>query len=558
MAAWKGLLFAALFVFIAFAILNPNPFGNNPDIIFDESYFLTSALSAIEHTTLPGWDFPASGTYYGGPQTYLDTAVLVPVVGAVLALSDFSVTVAKIWVASNTGELLYILRLVSGVGALATLIFFFFYFKRREIPRPLALSLVLFLFLLLSNVLVIEFLHTAKVWAFYIIMVAAASAVFIANEYYLSRLNTPFMRTERYTALLVWSGVLVFFQSYVGVFSIALLTLYALLLRHISVHDLSGHLRRYWYLIVLFALTQISFLYQGYKISGNFSDVSTKTAEGTIDWATRLGKPLLFAFQSQPLVILYVAGVLALLFLALQKRAFFDTPRKRMYLVIACVHPVLVYVIFHVIIGFDILPRYAILLTLACAFSAAILMSELGAKAATVALCLGGVLFLAVGVQAITLYWQPSSETVLLRTIMQNYNTPDTAFIVDHSARRLTLPVNTGSLDLLDDERRQMSRFAFLLQNRERLPASEFKPLTATAYRPEQEAAYIAQLSGTHSVWMVRTLCTERCSAGETAAGTCFEINMNACEKMPHEINTLPEFLGATQLGYSYVVRKVR
>ena len=109
------------------------------------------------------------------------------------------------------------------------------------------------------------------------------------------------------------------FQSYVGVFSIALLTLYALLLRHISVHDLLGHLRRYWYLIVLFALTQISFLYQGYKISGNFSDVSTKTAEGTIDWATRLGKPLLFALQSQPLVILYVAGVLAILFLALPK-----------------------------------------------------------------------------------------------------------------------------------------------------------------------------------------------------------------------------------------------
>ena len=228
---------------------------------------------------------------------------------------------------NNTGELLYILRLVSGVGALATLLFFSFYFKKREIRGPLALSLVLFLFLLLSNVLVIEFLHTAKVWVFYIIMVAAMSAVFIANEYYLSRLNTPFMRTERYTALLVWSGVLVFFQSYVGVFSIALLTLYALLLRHISVHDLLGHLRRYWYLIVLFALTQISFLYQGYKISGNFSDVSTKTAEGTIDWATRLGKPS-FALQSQPLVILYVAGVLAIPFLALSKRAFFDTRGK--------------------------------------------------------------------------------------------------------------------------------------------------------------------------------------------------------------------------------------
>ena len=144
-----------------------------------------------------------------------------------------------------------------------------------------------------------------------------------------------------------------------------------------------------------------------------------------------------------------------------------------MYLAIACAHPVLVYVIFHVIIGFDILPRYAILLTLACAFSAAILMSELGTKAAVAALALSGMLFLAVGVQAITLYWQPSSETVLLQTIIRNYNTSDTAFIVDHSARRLTLPVNADSLDLLDEERRQMSRFVFLLQNRDRLPASD-------------------------------------------------------------------------------------
>ena len=158
-------------------------------------------------------------------------------------------------------------------------------------------------------------------------------------------------------------------------------------------------------------------------------------------------------------------------------------------------------------------------------------MSELGTKAAVAALALSGMLFLAVGVQAITLYWQPSSETVLLQTIIRNYNTSDTAFIVDHSARRLTLPVNADSLDLLDEERRQMSRFVFLLQNRDRLPASDFKPLTATAYRAEQEAAYIAQLSDTHSIWMVRTLCTKRCGAGEVAAGTCFEINMNACEK---------------------------
>ena len=283
MTVLKNVFFGGLFVFIAFAVLNPNPFGNNPDIIWDESYFLTSSLSAIDNKTLPGWDFPASGAYYGGPQTYIDPAVLVPVLGTVIATSDFSVTAAKIWTAQNTGELLHILRLVSGFSALLILLFFFFYFKKREIPRPLALSLSLFLFLLLGNVLVIEFLHTAKVWAFYILFLAVPSALFIAQEYYLSRLNTPFLRTEHYVALLVWSAVLSFFQTWIGILSIFLLMLYAVLLRHINVRDIWEHVRKYWLLIVLFSLTQISFVYQAY-MDANTCASTTRTAEGAIDW----------------------------------------------------------------------------------------------------------------------------------------------------------------------------------------------------------------------------------------------------------------------------------
>jgi len=57
---------------------------------------------------------------------------------------------------------------------------------------------------------------------------------------------------------------------------------------------------------------------------------------------------------------------------------------------------------------------------------------------------------------------------------------------------------------------------------------------------------------------MIKRLCTDRCSADETDSGTCFEINMNACGKAPQEVNTLQEFISATQLGYSYVVRKIR
>lgn len=557
MTALRNAFLVGLFVFIAFGVLNPNPFANNPDIIWDESYFLTSALSAIENKTLPGWDFPSSGAYYGGPQVYVDTLVLIPVLGAVIVHSDFSLAATKIWVAQNTGELLHILRLVSGASALLLLLFCFFWFKKKRIPYELALTLTLFLFLLLSNVLVIEFLHTAKVWPFYILLVAVPSAVLIANEYYLSRLKMPFMEKNRYLALLIWSGVAVFFQSYICAFSSLLLLVYALILGHVQMRDIGSHVRKYWWLMVAVSLTQISFMYRAYALREQFAGIST-TVEGAIDWSARLVKPLIFAVQTQPLVLLYPLGLILGLAIA-RRHPYFDNPRKRAIIAIAATHPILTYLFFHVIVGFDILPRYAIMLTLACAFSTAILMSEIGKRAVVFALACSAALFLVVNMHAIALYSQPSSETVLLRTIMQKFNTPDTVFIVDHSARRMTLPVNAESLSLLDEERRAMSRFAFLLQNRDRLPVSEFKPLTAIAYRAEQEAAYLAQFStGTYSVWMIRRLCTDRCGAQDIQAGTCFEINIKACGIEPQEPNTLPVFLSATQLGYSYIVRKIR
>lgn len=554
----KNALLVGLFIFIALGILSPNPFGNNPDIVLDESYFLTSALSAIEQRTLPGWDFPASGTFYGGPQTYIDTAVLVPVLSVVLAASDFSVMTAKIWVAQNTGELTHVLRLVSGFAALAALCLLFFFFKRKNIPRPLVLSLTLFLFLLLGNTVVVGFLHTAKMWALYAVFVSVVSAIFIAQEYYLAHFGKPFIEKDRYVAFFVWAGVLTFFQSYFGAFSVALLLLYALLLGHMNVGDVWRYALRRWFLLVLFALTQISFLYQAYRISEYFTDSSTKTAAGTIDWLTRISKPVIYAVMSQPLALLYCVGAAAVMLLVFSRALFIDT-RKRRWMAIAALHPLLTYLFFHVGIGLDIGPRYSILLGIAFAFSAAILLSELGTKAAVGALALAGAVFVVVNIHAIQLYWQPSSETVLVQTISTKFNSPETVFITDHSARRMTLPVNATSLSFLNERRENMGRFKFLLEHQEEIPESTFRPITVTAYSAEEEAGYISRFeTGAQSIWMIRRLCTERCTASETSAGSCFEINMNACGREAQEPNTLPDFLSTTQLGYSYVVRKIR
>ncbi len=558
MTIFKRFFLSGLFVFMCFVLLNPNPFSNNPDIIWDESYFLTSSLSAIENATLPGWDFPASGAYYGGPQTYIDTAALVPILGIVLVTSDFSITEAKLWVAQYTGELLHILRLVSGMAALLILVFFFFFFKKKQIPHSLALSLSLFLLLLVSDVLVIEFLHTAKMWAFYILFLIIPSVFFIAQEYYFSHLDKPFIRKEWYVALLVWSSVLMFFQSWVGVLSVALLMLYALLLRHISVRDIWEHARRYWLLLILFSLTQISFVYQAYRVAHTFAS-TTRTSEGAIDWFARLTKPLVYTVQGQPLSIVFLISILTLLFFALYNKSFFADSRRRMYISIACVHPVLVYFIFYVCIGLDLLPRYAVVLTMACSFSVALLMTEFGRRATIATLTLSGLLFMIVSVHTLQLYWQPSSETVLLNTIRDKYNTSNNVFITEHSARRMTLPVNAESLLLLDEERSAMSRFAFLLQHQDMVKArGEFKPIAITAYRDEQMTAALERFAkGTNSVWVITRKCDTMCSVKEIQQGTCFQINTNACGIAPQEVNTLPVFLSSTQLGYSYVVRKM-
>ena len=99
MTVWKGLLFAAVFVFIAFAILNPNPFRQQSRYHFRRELFSDERALRYRTHDASGLGFSGFRHVLRGPQTYVDTAVLVPVVGAVLALSDFSIVAAKIWVA---------------------------------------------------------------------------------------------------------------------------------------------------------------------------------------------------------------------------------------------------------------------------------------------------------------------------------------------------------------------------------------------------------------------------------------------------------------------------
>ena len=552
----------ALFLFLAFGFLSPNPFGNNPDVIADESYFLTSSLSAIEKGTLPGWEFSRSGNYYGGVQTYLDTAVLVPVLGVVFVSQHFSVLQTKMWVALHTGDLLHILRLLNGLCALLLIAGGYIYFVRRKIPAELAFVLILFVALLLSNVFVIEFLHTAKVWTFYTLAAVLASSLFIAEQYYLSKKGEPFLPTPVYVGILSWLSALLFFQNYIGAFAVLIIGLYALILQHIRFYDIWLHVRKYWYLFILLFVSQISFLYRAVFFnwkSGSFDEIAVVTSDHHAVWLPRLLNPLRFSVLGDPLVVfLFFAGIVGAAVLLWRGRYTLRSLNRR-YLLIACVHPFIIYLFFHVAVGFSSAPRYGLMLTIACAFSAAILISECALWARGASLALAAALFVVLNIQAISLYSQPSSEVDLLRIIETRYNTPNHVFIEEESALRLTLPVNADSLDLLDDKRKAMSRFAFMLEHKDEVKrAVTFKPLTLIAYTDEEFQDAFSRFSAEgKQVWTISQDCSRTCASEDTAAGTCFMVGKNVCGALAHEVNLLPAYLEARQLGALYTVRRV-
>lgn len=556
------LIGGAIFIFLAIAVLAPNPFGNNPDIVGDESYFLTSSLSALEKLTPPGWDFTPGGNYYGGPQTYLDTVVLAPVVGGMLAFTHFSLLETKTLIALHTGDLLAVLRFVNSLTVVLFTGWLFLYFTKRRIPRELSHTLLLLVFLLFGNSLVAGFVHTAKVWTWYLLLDAGIGALVVSHQYYLTRRQEPFIASGTYAALLVWAGILAFFQNYVGAFPIFLWMCYALLLKHISIRDLWEYVRRTWYYLAGFCVLQISFPWRAIFIKNHTGwwdpgQVSVVTASETIDWFHRLTNPLLFAVQSQPLVLLYAFGASAVLIAYLRHTLPAD-PRRRLFLLIACIHPLLIYLVFHVALGFSLFPRYSLPLTIACIFALTMFASESKLLVRTT-LIASGIVFAFVCVHAITLYWHPASEVTLTRILSEKFNSPNNVFIVEPDAWRLSLPLSTRSLQRINARRQTMSRYQFLLAHPEYVDSQiRFAPLVVIADTAEQSTAYHTEFQhSTSTVWSISTSCLNLCSRTETEAGSCLMINLSACGGVPQEINTLSDFMSYKQLGNSYILRKL-
>lgn len=551
-------------VLLAVLILNPNPFGNSPDAVADESYFLTSSLSALQKHTLPGWDFSRTGSFYGGIQVYLDLIMIIPALVGMILINK-SVFLTQLWVSTHTGTLLHATRLLSGIVFLLVTLGWAAVYKKKSLPKESGFSLLLLLALLLGNSLFLGMIHTAKVWALYSIMEVLLGIIVIIQEQ-TRRSSQPLFRSNtRYIATLCWLILGITMQNVTGIINIAWIA-YALFLGHITLQDIGVTVKKMIIPVTLFFLTQLSFLYRGFlmffepdsplKLT-DLTGTSIRTTSGMIDWSERLLGPLSIALQTQPLLIVY--GVALIIFVFLWKGKKEWLLQHKLY-TIAVVHPLIIIVFRHGLFGMGVFPRYVLPLTIAFTLSIVAMAQwkRLEWKVfSLVAVFLGLILSSFIS----RLYWQPSSEKLLNDVIVKTMNSPSTAFIIDGSAGRLNLPMNKASLDILTETKKRMGRYAFQVQHSDQITDTAFHSTVAIVDQTTSVADYTKKLSQSHAhVWVISSDCTKKCSLEEQRSGACIVVNDEACHitfATPHEVSVWRDYFLARQLGAYYTLQKI-
>lgn len=544
------------FAFLATLVLNPNPFGNNPDAVGDESFFLTSSLSSIQKITLPGWEFSRSGSFYGGIQAYLDFFILLPILAIIWAASG-SMLAAKLYIANNSGHILHALRLLNGLIFLLTIAWFAYIYFKKRLPKVVAFKMILLLLLLMGNSLFVGVLHTAKVWALFSIMEIIIGLVFILQATVFQQEQRFFLDKQKYIGALIWLSIFIVIQNVVGVSNI-LWIVYALFLGHFTIVDLLNYLKKKIFLILGFFGLQLSFVYRSYLMFFEknsilkFTDVtgtSLRTTQGAIDWIFRLWRPIEISLRSQPLLIVYFVLLLVLLFKFVKQKNI-----NKLYFV-AVVHPVLIFLMRHALFGLSSFPRYILPLTVALTLSIVAILDwkMTGIKMLS---CLAVLAMLVISIQTYRLYWQPSSEQIMNNELANHFNSSSIALIIDGSAGRLNLPINKESLENLNNEKKSMERFKFLLQHADKV--NDLVPFKSTVViaDPEHPVETLAtQLKKENKqIWVISSSCQTKCSS----ATYC--VNEQACHTNfapAQEVTTWADYLSATELGSIYSLKKI-
>lgn len=401
----KGCLMACALLLGAWLFINPNPFGNQPAVITDETYFLTTAMKALQTHTIPGWLTGSGEAYYGGVLTYGLFFVLAGV-GAVGVLMGISLHNLAVLFAYHWGDLVHIGRVLNG-GAIYGVIILIGYQAWSLARRVQDASIKWFALILVAGIcgssVFSALAHTSKIWPLWAVFELWALWTVCTQEWRRERVQ-PMLPVDRYLTRLLILALLSLSQVPVGSLTILWIG-HAWALGHLSSADIMAYIKRPlpWILIVLTGIFHISFIKSLIHVTQDLSLVGSLTINTTSavnPWLERLWWPWKSLWATQPLVALVF--VLVVLLGLLGKMRF--THQEK----ITLIHLGVVYALFYVVLGFSLHNRYILPLTVMVTLTVALVFTRL-LKARNLVAALTTLLATAVLLKTAWLFWHPAS-----------------------------------------------------------------------------------------------------------------------------------------------------
>src|SRR3989344_1804770 len=424
--------------------INPNPVGNQPAVIADETYFLTSATKALQDHTLPGWIVDPSAAYYGGTLTYI-LFFLLGIGGLGAWLAGASTDQIVPWIAFHWGDLMHLGRIVNGLVVYGVLCWFGWQTMRlsKATSDPSIKWFGFFMAALLcGGSIFIPLTHTSKVWPIYVALELIAGWLVISTEW--KRRHGIPINASRYfhalvfLALLSWSQVLFASLTFLWIID-------ALILKHLTFQDIGRALKRPWIWIgaVLSVLLNVSFLQNFFRLSTQLTTLENLSGNVIISahpWLDRLlwpGKTLLL---THPLLFLLLIGAVV---------AMIRTGKKEIKLMrLMWLHAAAVFVLFHVVMGFGIGFRYILPLTMMAVIITSLHLMH-PQRLRTIAACVCGLMAIARLTKTAWLFWRPSCVHRMEHAVA-NVSLPADALLILHSGWFQVPVMNEASIAITE------------------------------------------------------------------------------------------------------------
>ncbi|MFA5129316.1 MAG: hypothetical protein WC477_00160 [Patescibacteria group bacterium] len=550
MKKWKKIFAIVLIIFGSVLFINPNPFGNQPTAVSDETYFLATAVKAIQEHTLPGFVADPTGAYYGGILTYINFAVVL-CIGAVLFISKMHAAAISSWIAFHWGDLLHIGRIVNGLAIYLTLLWIGWktFLLSKEIKKPSFAWFGFFVInLLCGSSLFLPIVHTSKWWAIYLSIELLAAWLVFSQEWKREQ-GADLLEKKSYVnrlillAILSWSQVLFASLTFLWILD-------ALLLKHISLADLLKAFKRpfVWITLAIAVPLNYSFAVNFFAYVRNIATSDNLTGlaiASSHPWLTRILWPFKTLFFTHPLLSVMFAGAILLFFF---QRKILDKNKKRLSYVVF-LHAILTYVIFNLIFGFYVDARYALPFTFAATiFTALTFMDVVPWRKTIGAIC--GLLALCVLIKTAWLFWNPSSLKVLQQKISQaSISSGDLLITSSHFQFSV---LNAPSIQFTEQySGTPVFRRYALLVNDPRY-AHLAPPYTVSVGEPKN-----ADYSKFTGVWIIDEDLKHRCGS---TTNTCIEINVPqrlASTDWVAEGSDIASLFQTNMIGRAYTLKKV-